>query len=134
LVRPICADRTGISVTNRPAARSVESGAVPGHHRPGTLDALQCGKQLSGIKIRIGNARRGPCKEERVDNFDIKGQRLTALSMLGCLTFNYPILELFNRTGTVLGIPLLYAFIFAAWGLLIALMALVVEAKYRADR
>jgi hypothetical protein len=28
-----------------------------------------------------------------------------------------------------LGIPVLYASIFAAWGLLIALMALVVEAK-----
>ena len=69
-----------------------------------------------------------------MDNFEIKGQRLVALSMLGCLVFNYPILELFNRPGTVLGIPVLYAFIFATWGLLIALMALVVEAKDRADR
>ena len=69
-----------------------------------------------------------------MDNFEIKGQRLVGLSMLGCLVFNYPILELFNRPGTVLGIPVLYAFIFAAWGLLIALMALVVETKDRADR
>ena len=69
-----------------------------------------------------------------MDNFEIKGQRLVALSMLGCLVCNYPILELFNRPGTVLGIPVLYAFIFATWGLLIALMALVVEAKDRADR
>jgi len=69
-----------------------------------------------------------------VDNFEIRGQRLVALSMLGCLAFNYPILELFNRPGTVLGIPVLYAFIFAAWGLLIALMALVVETKDRAER
>jgi hypothetical protein len=84
--------------------------------------------------IRIGTARREPPKEGRVDNFEIKGQRLVALSMLGCLVFNYPILELFNKPGTVLGIPVLYAFIFAAWSLLIALMALVVEAKNRADR
>ena len=69
-----------------------------------------------------------------MDNFEIKGQRLVALAMLGCLVFNYPILELFNRTGTVLGIPVLYAFIFAAWCLLIVLMALVVESKDRADR
>lgn len=67
--------------------------------------------------------------EGRVANFEIKGQRLIALSMLGCIVFNYPILELFNRPGTVLGIPVLYAFIFATWGLLIALMAMVVEAK-----
>ena len=68
-----------------------------------------------------------------MDNFEIKGQRLVALAMLGCLSFNYPILELFNRPGTVLGIPVLYAFIFAAWALLITLMALVVESKGRAD-
>ena len=68
-----------------------------------------------------------------MNNFEIKGQRLVALSMLGCLVFNYPILELFNRSGTILGIPVLYAFIFAAWGLLIALMAVVVETKDRGD-
>jgi hypothetical protein len=62
-----------------------------------------------------------------VDKFEIKGQRLVALSMLGFLVFNYPILALFNGSGTVLGIPLLYFYIFAVWGLLIALMALVVE-------
>lgn len=69
-----------------------------------------------------------------MDTFEIRGQRLVALSMLGCVAFNYPILELFNRPGTVLGIPLLYAFIFIAWGLLIALMAMVVEANDRAER
>jgi hypothetical protein len=83
--------------------------------------------------IRIATARREPPKEGRVDNFEIKGQRLVALAMLGCLAFNYPILELFNRPGTVFGVPVLYAFIFAAWCLLIALMALVVETKDRAD-
>jgi hypothetical protein len=98
--------------------------------------ALQCRKQRTGAptSIRIAGARREPPKEVRVDNFEIKGQRLVALSMLGCLVFNYPILELFNRPGTVLGIPVLYAFIFAAWGMLIALMALVVETKVQPDR
>ena len=69
-----------------------------------------------------------------MDNFEIRSQRMVALSMLGCLVFNYPILELFNRSGTVFGIPVLYAFIFAAWGLLIAMMALVVETKDRTGR
>jgi len=98
--------------------------------------ALQCRKQRIGAEnsVRSSSARREPPKEERVDNFEIRDQRLVALSMLGCLVFNYPILELFNRPGTVLGIPVLYAFIFAAWGLLIAMMALAVEAKDRAGR
>jgi predicted permease len=69
-----------------------------------------------------------------MDNFKIKGQRLIALFMLGCLVFNYPVLALFNRPGTAFGIPVLYVFIFAAWILLIAMMALVVEATEQADR
>jgi hypothetical protein len=56
-----------------------------------------------------------------------KGPRLIALFMLGALLFNYPILALFNQPSLVFGIPLLYAYIFAAWVALIALMALVVE-------
>jgi len=56
-----------------------------------------------------------------------KGPRLIALFMLGALLFNYPILALFNQPSLVFGIPLLYAYIFAAWALLIALMALVIE-------
>jgi hypothetical protein len=56
-----------------------------------------------------------------------KGARLVALCMLGALLFNYPILALFNRPGMILGIPLLYAYIFAAWALVVAAMALVVE-------
>jgi hypothetical protein len=47
--------------------------------------------------------------------------------MLGFLLFNYPILALFNVPGTLLGIPVLYAYIFIAWALLIVLMALAVE-------
>jgi hypothetical protein len=53
--------------------------------------------------------------------------RLVALAILGALLFNYPILALFNRPGTIAGIPLLYAWIFGAWAVLIALMASAVE-------
>ena len=59
--------------------------------------------------------------------FEVKAQRLVALCMLGLLLFNYPILALFNVPATVFGIPVLYAYIFAAWSLLIACMVLVVE-------
>jgi hypothetical protein len=56
-----------------------------------------------------------------------RAPRLVALCMLGCLLFNYPILALFNVPGAVFGIPVLYVYIFVAWALLIALMALTVE-------
>jgi len=63
-----------------------------------------------------------------VDNAKLKEQRLVALCMLGCVLFNYPVLAIFNVPAAFLGIPVLYAYIFAAWVLLIALMALAVEA------
>ena len=56
-----------------------------------------------------------------------KGQRLVGLFLLGCLLFNYPLLALFNARATVFGIPLLYAYLFAAWALLIALVAVIME-------
>jgi len=61
------------------------------------------------------------------DQADLRGQRLVALCMLGCVLFNYPILAIFNLPAAALGIPVLYAYIFIAWALLIALMALVIE-------
>jgi hypothetical protein len=57
----------------------------------------------------------------------MKGPRLVAVFLLGVLLFNYPLLALFNRMVLVFGVPLLYAYIFAAWALLIGLAALVVE-------
>jgi hypothetical protein len=56
-------------------------------------------------------------------------QRLIALFILGWLLFNYPLLALFNRAHTLLGIPLLYVYLFAVWALLICLSAFIVERK-----
>ena len=58
-----------------------------------------------------------------------KDQRLIALFILGCLLFNYPVLSLFNVAAEAFGVPVLYAYIFAAWALLVALMAVVVESR-----
>jgi hypothetical protein len=66
-------------------------------------------------------------KEEETMRTTMKGPRLVAVFLLGVLLFNYPLLALFNRTVQVFGVPLLYAYIFAAWALLIGLAALVVE-------
>lgn len=59
----------------------------------------------------------------------LKGQRLAALFALGCLLFNFPLLALFNRSETVSSVPLLYLYVYAAWALLIGLLALVIERK-----
>ena len=57
----------------------------------------------------------------------VKSQRLVALFLLGVLLFNYPLLALFNRAAETFGIPVVYAYIFGAWALVIALLALVIE-------
>jgi hypothetical protein len=59
----------------------------------------------------------------------IKGQRLVALFLLGCLLLNYPLLYLFSGSGEIFGIPLVYTYVFAVWALLIGLMAFVVEKR-----
>jgi uncharacterized membrane protein len=66
-----------------------------------------------------------------VNSPEAKSQRLVALCLLGALLFNYPILALFNRPVLFLGIPLIYAYIFAVWAALIALVGLVVERSGR---
>jgi hypothetical protein len=62
-----------------------------------------------------------------MDEFEARGQRLAALCLLGALLFGYPLLAVFNVPATVFGVPLLYAYFFAAWAGLIALMALAAE-------
>jgi len=57
-----------------------------------------------------------------------RGQRYVAICMLGVVLFNYPLLALFNVSGVVFGVPVLYAYVFVAWVGLIVLMALVAEA------
>jgi hypothetical protein len=60
---------------------------------------------------------------------NLKGQRLVALFLLGCLLFNYPLLSLFTGDTRIWGIPLVYVYLFAAWSVLIAAMALIVERR-----
>ena len=60
---------------------------------------------------------------------DSRAARFVALCMLGVLLFNFPVLALFNVQSSVLGVPVLYAYIFVAWAVLIVLMALASEAK-----
>jgi hypothetical protein len=58
---------------------------------------------------------------------DVTGQRLAAIFLMGCVLLNYPIISLFGGPTEVAGVPLLYAYVFGAWIVLIALMAWVIE-------
>jgi hypothetical protein len=55
---------------------------------------------------------------------------LVVVFLLGCLLFTFPLLSLFNTRDMVLGIPMLYAYLFAAWAIVIALLALAVERRH----
>jgi len=62
-----------------------------------------------------------------MNELESRGQRFVALCMLGMVLFNYPILALFNVSGSLFGVPTLYAYVFIAWAALIGLMAYVAE-------
>lgn len=53
--------------------------------------------------------------------------RLLAVLLLGLVAFNPPLLRVFGAGDTVLGVPLLYVYIFAAWAAVIALTARFAE-------
>jgi hypothetical protein len=53
--------------------------------------------------------------------------RLVAVAALGLLLFTPPLLSLFDRDIEVAGIPLLWAYLFLAWALIIGLVAAVVR-------
>jgi hypothetical protein len=55
------------------------------------------------------------------------GDRLIALFLLGVLLFSAPMMAIFNLDTLVLGIPLLYLYLFGAWLLLVAVLALVLN-------
>lgn len=59
----------------------------------------------------------------------INGRRLVGLFLLGTLLFNFPLLHLFNRPVLVLGIPVLYLYLFATWSLIILLILIVSRSK-----
>lgn len=57
----------------------------------------------------------------------LTGERLLALFLLGLVLLLPPLIGVFDKPVLLGGIPLLYLYLFVAWGGLIALTALVVE-------
>ena len=54
-------------------------------------------------------------------------QRLVGVFLAAALLFNYPLLSLFDQAEPFMGVPMLYVFMFAVWGAVIALIAWIVE-------
>ena len=57
----------------------------------------------------------------------LAAQRLLALFASGWLLFNFPLLGLWDRGATLLGVPLFPAALFILWALLIAVLAWLME-------
>lgn len=61
------------------------------------------------------------------------GDRMIALFLLGLLLFSPPLLVMFGSATPVLGVPLLVAYLFGAWALLILAVMLAVRAAHAQD-
>ena len=55
----------------------------------------------------------------------LRSTRMVAVAALALLLFNFPLLTLFDVDVLVLGVPLLWAYLFVAWAVVIAVVAWV---------
>lgn len=66
-----------------------------------------------------------------MNNDRSKNGPLIAIFFVGVLLLTYPILSLFDKSILIFGIPLLYLYLFAAWGGLICLIGFVTSFRNR---
>ena len=59
----------------------------------------------------------------------ITSQRLIALALVAFVLLNFPLLTLWDKDVHVLGLPLLPVGLFLLWGILIAVLAWVMERR-----
>jgi hypothetical protein len=78
--------------------------------------------------VRTAQARGGVGRE---DSSRLLPPRLVLLALVGCLLFGYPFLAVFSRPLRLGGIPLLYVYLFVAWGAFIVAIARLVDAGER---
>ena len=57
----------------------------------------------------------------------VTSERLVALFVLAIVLLNPPFLLIFDRVSITAGIPVLYLYLFAAWAVLIVILALISE-------
>ena len=59
-----------------------------------------------------------------MNRIGLKHERAIALFVLALLAFNPPLLQIFSAPELILGVPVLYIYLFCAWGGVILLVAL----------
>lgn len=57
----------------------------------------------------------------------LRSARMVAVAALALLLFNFPLLALFDVDVRVLGVPLVWAYLFFVWAAVIAVVAWVVR-------
>ena len=57
----------------------------------------------------------------------LRSARMVAVAALAVLLFGFPVMALFDVDVRVLGVPLLWAYLFIAWTVVIAIVAWVVR-------
>ena len=55
--------------------------------------------------------------------------RLVVLALLAFALFNYPLLRIFDVEVLVLGVPLVWLYVFVVWGLLITVVGATVRKR-----
>jgi hypothetical protein len=58
-------------------------------------------------------------------------ERLVGVALAGGIALNFPLLYLFSGHGRVLGIPVLFLYLFLVWGGIIGLVALSLRSSRR---
>ncbi|MBL8566174.1 MAG: hypothetical protein JNM89_10705 [Hyphomicrobiaceae bacterium] len=63
-------------------------------------------------------------------------ERTLAVALVALIAFNQPMLRIFDQgaSSKLAGLPVIYLYIFAAWGLVIALLAAAVETSGKSSR
>ncbi|MDH3639132.1 MAG: hypothetical protein OES09_11835 [Gammaproteobacteria bacterium] len=56
-----------------------------------------------------------------------RSERLVALGVTAALALNYPILHMFDSSSLVLGIPILYFYLFVVWAVVIVCVGRVMR-------
>lgn len=62
----------------------------------------------------------------------LRGERAIALFLFAFLAFNPPILTIFSKETAIFGLPLLYFYLFSAWGIVVLLLGLQATGALRA--
>ena len=60
-------------------------------------------------------------------------ERWIGIFLLGLAAFSPPLIIMFGSGGTLAGIPVLFVYMFGAWGALILLMRLTAEHRFRPE-